>query len=224
MRRFLRKFDARWSFFYGIPSKGRILELGCGRGENCRALHDLYPELEIHGVDLLDESEIPEFIAYRKLNLEAAPLPYSNNHFEAILFIHVIEHLREPFELGAEIFRVLKPGGTVYIETPNFTSIYVPSFGYRRNQHHPFNFWDDPGHQHPWTKQSLYEFLARNQLQTVKIKTARNWFRIPFDPVGMIYGLLTRNRPGIVRHFWNLYGWCIYAMGRKPITSDQEKQ
>lgn len=217
MRRLLRKFDARWSFFYRVPPKSRILELGCGRGENCSALKELYPDSEIHGIDLMDESEIPEFIIYTKQNLEDSPLPYSDDHFDAILFVHVIEHLQNPIKLGAEIFRVLKPGGTIYVETPNFTSIYVPSFGYKRKQHHPFNFWDDPGHQHPWTKQALFEFFAKSEFRTLKIKTARNWVRLPFDLIGILYGLLSGDRPRIIRHFWNLYGWCIYAIGEKQL-------
>ncbi|MBU0520473.1 class I SAM-dependent methyltransferase [bacterium] len=215
MSRLLQQFDPRWSFFRSVQDDSTILELGCGRGENIRAIEGLKTGVTFVGIDLLDEEDVPQNITYHKINLESEPLPYRDAHFDHILFVHVIEHIHDLKLLSQEIQRVLKPGGTVYIETPNFTSIFVPSFGYRRDQRHPFNFFDDRGHVRPWTKQSLYEFTRECGVDVIKLANTRNWLRLPFDILGIIYGLLTGNRPRIVRHFWNLYGWNIYAVGRK---------
>ena len=47
-------------------------------------------------------------------------LPYPDNYFDAVIFSEVIEHLNiNPLPVLQEINRILKPGGIVYITTPN---------------------------------------------------------------------------------------------------------
>ncbi|MFH1862811.1 MAG: methyltransferase domain-containing protein, partial [bacterium] len=215
LRDIVKRYDARWSFFATIPPQGRILELGCGRGGNALALRGLYPELEIHGLDLLEAAEVTPVIQYHRCDLSSSRLPFPDEHFDAILFIHVIEHLPDLANIISEIPRLLKSGGTIYNETPNFTSLLVPSFGFHREQHYPFNFFDDLGHQRPFSKQSLYEFIERCNLSVEKLGCVRNWLRVPFDLCGILAGFIRGDRPRIVRHFWNVYGWCIYGIGKK---------
>ena len=47
------------------------------------------------------------------------PLPFRDGAFDGVLMIHVIEHLRCPYQTLLEVRRVLKPGGSVTIVTPN---------------------------------------------------------------------------------------------------------
>ncbi len=61
-----RIYDAtRWSFLFGrrqlltklpdLPSRPRILEVGCGTGNNIKLLEFLFPDAEICGIDLSRE-------------------------------------------------------------------------------------------------------------------------------------------------------------------------
>lgn len=50
-------------------------------------------------------------------------LEFEANSFDVITGIEVIEHLNDPSELVEEIFRILRPGGIVYLTTPNFNSL-----------------------------------------------------------------------------------------------------
>ncbi|MSR85701.1 class I SAM-dependent methyltransferase [Candidatus Uhrbacteria bacterium] len=49
--------------------------------------------------------------------------------FDMITLSHVIEHLHDPRDVSREIYRLLKPGGMVWMETPNIRSYGHLNFG-----------------------------------------------------------------------------------------------
>ncbi len=104
----------------------RILEIGSFLGPVSVSFRQLG-----YGVDALD---IPEFhrnerlaahyarhgIPFAGLNLRLAPLPYAAASFDAVIFCEVMEHWNfNPLPVLAEVNRVLRPGGHVYIGMPN---------------------------------------------------------------------------------------------------------
>ena len=206
-------------FFLSFKKDFKILELGCGIGRNAMFIKKYFNEIEYHGIDILPEKKVDSFINFRNVNLEESELPYETNYFDSIIFTHVLEHLNNPLSLGNEINRVLKSGGKIYVEAPNWSSILVPSFGFHREQHNPFNFYDDPTHIKPWTKHGIYEFLSDNcQLKVQKVGIVRNWIRIPLDLFIIIFGLISGNRKLIISSFWNVYGWCVFGIGEKELV------
>jgi hypothetical protein len=48
----------------------------------------------------------------------AEELPFTDNAFDAVISVAVLEHVRQPFKAAAEIVRVLKPGGTLFCCVP----------------------------------------------------------------------------------------------------------
>ena len=216
LEKLVRSISRRHRFFSSLRDSDRVLDLGCGAGHNGVAMKELHPNIELHGVDIVPEMPVPPFYKYSALDLDGGVLPFPDEYFDAIVFIHVIEHLRAPLQLGREINRVMKKGGKLYVETPNWTSVLVPSFGFHREQHNPFNFYDDPTHVKPWSKHGLYEFLSQGcDLLPERVGTTRRFLRLPLDIILILVGILQGNRPLIVSAFWNLYGWCIYGVGTK---------
>jgi len=51
-----------------------------------------------------------------------APLPYPDAHFDAVVSMDVVEHLVDPLPWLADALRVLKPGGLLFLTTPNYAS------------------------------------------------------------------------------------------------------
>jgi SAM-dependent methyltransferase len=49
--------------------------------------------------------------------------------FDVITLMDVIEHVAEPSPLIDEIYRVLRPGGVIFLVTPNFGSLFVRIYG-----------------------------------------------------------------------------------------------
>lgn len=79
-----------------------ILDLGCGN----RRLPGRTVGLDIAfyaGVDVLGD---------------AHTLPFKSEVFDRVVIQEVLEHVRDPERVLAEIWRVLKPGGKVYVEVP----------------------------------------------------------------------------------------------------------
>ena len=107
-----------------LGRRGRFLDVGCGRGEVVRAAQERGWQAE--GCDLS-----AEFVQYaREVNgveAHAATLEqmrYPDASFDVVTLVEVIEHLYEPAETVRELSRVVKPGGLVYLSTPNEESIY----------------------------------------------------------------------------------------------------
>ena len=216
LKDFILDKGVKQRFFLSFKKDFKILELGCGIGRNAMFIKKYFNKVEYHGIDILPEEKVDSFINFRNVNLEESELPYEANYFDAIIFTHVLEHLSNPLSLGNEINRILKKGGRIYVEAPNWSSILVPSFGFHREQHNPFNFYDDPTHIKPWTKHGIYEFLSDNcQLKVQKVGIVRNWIRIPLDLFIIIFGFISGNRKRIISSFWNIYGWCVFGIGEK---------
>lgn len=54
---------------------------------------------------------------------------HESNRFEYITLSHVIEHLHDPVAVIDACFRLLKPGGTIWIETPSIEALSRNYFG-----------------------------------------------------------------------------------------------
>jgi len=70
---------------------------------------------------------------------DAKNLPYSDSTIDAIFCEAVLEHIREPEKIVAEMYRVLKPGGVIHSFVPFMQ-------GYHGYPHHYQNFTLD-GHK-----------------------------------------------------------------------------
>jgi SAM-dependent methyltransferase len=54
---------------------------------------------------------------------EAALAEYPDEHFDVVTSWHVLEHVLDPSRVLAEAYRILKPGGVLMLEVPNFDSL-----------------------------------------------------------------------------------------------------
>lgn len=63
---------------------------------------------------------------------DVCDMPFEDKSFDAVLAINLLEHVEDPFTAMKEIYRVLKPGGYAYFDTP-FIFYYHPMKGYYKD-------------------------------------------------------------------------------------------
>jgi SAM-dependent methyltransferase len=96
----------RWVATTGLRD-GLVLEVGCGTG----LLQHVVPNYI--GVDIATSSA--QFMSRPFLVASADKLPFADDTFDGLWSFWVLEHLSAPEEMLAEIRRVVKPGGTLFL-------------------------------------------------------------------------------------------------------------
>lgn len=117
---------------------------------------------ELHG-QLLAGTDVP---------LPGGSLPYPDARFDAVVSMDVVEHLVDPLPWLSEALRVLKPGGLLFLTTPNYASrslrliestaleAIARSQGFSRKELHPSKL----------DAASLLSLLSRAGAKNVSIK------------------------------------------------------
>jgi methionine biosynthesis protein MetW len=150
---------------------GRLLDVGCGRGAVASLLSARFDE--VHGVDADDAAlakAAERGVAVAQVDLDREPLPYEDGSFDAVVSLDVIEHVLDPAVFVRELARVLRPGGRLYLATPN-----VRFAGYLRTLilkgRFPLTSGDprgwQGGHIHFFTNRDLEELLRESGFQDV---------------------------------------------------------
>lgn len=168
LSRFLGSLFFRWhseggGTFAGYRPKGRLLDLGCGAGAYLLEMQSLGWEVE--GVDF-----DPAAVAAAKvhgLNVRSGCLEdqrYPSGSFDVIMMFHVVEHLPRPIETLKEVLRVLKPGGELFLFTPNTKSLGHRLFGAHWRGLEP------PRHLHLFSAASLRRTLLMAGFGDISIR------------------------------------------------------
>lgn len=103
-------------YFQG--KKVAVLDIGSSSGEFLEAAVD--QRWEAVGVE--PSAEGVRAAKAKGLNVIQSPaemLPFPDHSFDLVHSNHVFEHLADPMAAAKEAYRVLRPGGLVFIEVPN---------------------------------------------------------------------------------------------------------
>ncbi len=174
------RYEAVVKFFPRYFKGGAILEIGAGSGSVAKTL--LESDLAVSSYTLSDIS-LPRIEGLKKnlhddrvsiLKLDAEHIPESEyGRYDAVMMIALIEHLLDPLRAMQHIRKLLKPGGFVYIDTPNiakysrrlkllmgrFPSTASKNEGLATYAGQPVDLYDE-GHLHYFTYRSLSRMLT----------------------------------------------------------------
>lgn len=108
---------------FGSRVPGRILDVPAGQGAFALELLNR-GQSDIDCLDIHAEAFRLRDPRVRFLQHDVAErLPFPDGHFDYVFSIEGIEHFTNPWTFVLELCRVLRPGGTLFISTPNTLSV-----------------------------------------------------------------------------------------------------
>jgi SAM-dependent methyltransferase len=120
---------------YTRLDSARLLEIGSGFGTNL-AVWLRHFNVDAYGVEPGGEGFNQGYLASRRLlatngldperviNSGGETLPFPDESFDIVYSANVLEHTENPERVLAESFRVLRPGGVLHMEMPNYLSYF----------------------------------------------------------------------------------------------------
>jgi SAM-dependent methyltransferase len=111
----------------------RLLDCGCGPGTITRGLAVRIAPGEVVGVDVeatqiaLAKNDPGNPPNLHFIQTGVYQLPFPDSHFDAVFSHALFEHIAEPLRAAREIRRVLKPGGSIGLCSPDWDGfIFAP--------------------------------------------------------------------------------------------------
>lgn len=154
---------------------GRFLEVGFGDGSTLARMRELgwsVTGIEVDPVSVANTRSLGLDTREGTLKSHA----FADELFDAVYASHVVEHVHDPLGLLQECLRILKPGGTVVMTTPN-----LASWGHQRFKAD----WvplDSPRHLMLFTPQTLRTLVRKAGFRTVNVRSTA---RVAFLYFGM---------------------------------------
>ncbi len=168
-----------------VGGHARILDIGCSSGHAMEFLMKQEPGWDITGVEMSAEA-----VAVGRANglkivhgaFEDIHLPESE--YDLVIMQHLIEHVLDPVALVRKAHSVLKPGGVLYIETPNVDAPDFSLFG---------KYWGGlhyPRHTFLFNKTAMASLLHGNGFKVSRILGTLNLFGWALSVQNLMVALL----------------------------------
>ncbi|MBI2890656.1 MAG: class I SAM-dependent methyltransferase [Nitrospirae bacterium] len=166
MTRGMPRLGAAFGADYALAASrppGSVVEVGCGAGETL----DTYKALGWKTVGV-EVSAAARREAHRRGHtthsiFEARNLPREG--FDLVRMRHVLEHMADPLSALRTAWTVLRTGGTVAIDVPNFGGLLYRLFG--------AHFWqiDAPRHLYGFTPSTLARAMELAGFEGARVRT-----------------------------------------------------
>jgi len=162
----------------------RILDVGYARKQDVllHGFRERNPQATVVGIDLDAETVLATQDQHTLVG-DALRLPFRDNEFDTIVAGELLEHMWDGLALLRELARVSRPGGAVYVTTPNSFSFnrwlrywLLSPQTYTRTAFR--GFLGDVDHKVFWNPPSLFNAMDELGLEVVEATTIG--IRIPF--------------------------------------------
>lgn len=194
----------------------RCLDIGCGNNSPMIMRH-WFPQLRYDGIDIGPVDELgaarEHIDHYFQKNLDHDRLEdVPEQHYDAVVFSHVIEHLHYGLQALEEIATKVAPGGYIFVETPSLRTLALPhAKGF-------LHFHDDATHCKLYDVKDIANVLLAADFEIVRGGTRRDPVGVlVIGPLGLLfnifYYLKTRRIYGLP--LWDLLGVSSYVLARR---------
>lgn len=171
-----------------LKAKGKVLDIGCGSGSTIEELRRL--GCKVYGIE--PNPKAAQACIEKGLDVACGvldSLDYTDNFFDTVIMMNVVEHLPSPKRTLDKIYRILRPGGHVYIYCPNANS-YMAAF-FREFWYG----WHVPFHLYHFTPETMSELIGTSPFKTIKMRTVSPDFLFP------------RSLESFIANRWKSFEW-----------------
>jgi SAM-dependent methyltransferase len=157
-------------FLEETSAEGILLDVGAGIGGNLPLLGRFGTAL---GCEIAYSAAVLARQHGRVVVADGAHLPLAAAVVDVAVCTEVLEHVADPSAVFAEIARVLRPGGSAYVTTPNYANLagLHKWLADRRSGRHDWNPWGahHGGYEAFMTGRRLWQ-AARPHLELVRVR------------------------------------------------------
>jgi 2-polyprenyl-3-methyl-5-hydroxy-6-metoxy-1,4-benzoquinol methylase len=156
---------------------GTLVDVGCGRG-------DFWPLVKRSfnrciAADAVRYGGLPSDVEFVAADLDKAPIPIADGIGDVVVSVETIEHLENPRAFMRELVRIARPGGWIFITTPNQLSLVSLLSLIVKKRFHNFQEVHYPAHITALLEVDLNRIAAEQKLAHPEIEYSMS-SRIPF--------------------------------------------
>jgi 2-polyprenyl-3-methyl-5-hydroxy-6-metoxy-1,4-benzoquinol methylase len=108
-----------------------VLDVGCNRGSVEALFHGLHAgkasNVRVEGIDIshaaIEQAKSLGLTGCSFTVYDGKRIPFPDTRFDLVIMVEVLEHVIDKVGLLREVARVLRPGGTLFLTTPNPDSL-----------------------------------------------------------------------------------------------------
>lgn len=153
------------------PTKGRLLDVGCGQGFFAKEAQD-----DGFTVDAIEIADAQRACAAQMLGTEPLDVPFEEfseeRPYDAIVMSQILEHVIDVNEWIRKARRLLGPAGILFVASPSFASFF------RRLLQARDPYVTPPVHLNYFSPDNLALLLRKHGFQVLGVETVS---RIPYD-------------------------------------------
>ena len=180
---------------------GTVIDMACGEGYGSEVL--ARGAAEVVGVDANPEAHEHAAARYSRpgLRFERALVDSYEQPADAVVFLQTIEHLEDPGAVLDHFRSLLKPGGVVFVSTPNVLTL-APKGAPRS---------DNPWHVHEYRRDE-FERLCREHFAQVELYGLFHARKLRVHELALSLGWdHVHSRVGLTRRFYDWFTPAIAA-------------
>jgi SAM-dependent methyltransferase len=118
----------RWAVRSSAPRMATMLEVGCGTGFVLSGIAEEFPGVELSGSEILADGlalAADRLPGARLMQMDARSVPF-RDEFDVVGAFDVLEHIAEDDLALSELYKALKPGGTLIVAVPQHSWLWGP--------------------------------------------------------------------------------------------------
>ena len=183
-KHFKNIFLKRYGIITKFIKKGRMLEIGSSTGTFLNIFKD--EGWEVLGIEPSASGSSAKKRGINVINSFFEKTSLKSAHFDLVVLNHTLEHFKYPVIALQKVYGILKKGGFVYVDVPNFGSLSSKLLG----KYWPYLQVNE--HYYHFSPRSLKKLFEKVGLKVRYVKTRSGIFDYEKPLAGLFEEMITR--------------------------------